>query len=81
MSFIVNSTGDENEFSGVEDPNTFLNNIKTNKTTMKQAKASQKDFNNYLKTIWRGNKTEEQKNTMKNINMLFNGRNDVIKFI
>ena len=48
---------------------------------MEQAKASQEDFNNFLKTIRRGNKTEEQKNTLKNINMLFNGRNDVIKFI
>ena len=51
LRFIVSSTGDENDFSGVEDPNTFLNNIKTNKRTMEQAKASQEDFNNYLKTI------------------------------
>ena len=49
MNFIVHSTGDETEFSGVEDPNTFLNSTKTKKITMEQAKASQKDFNSYLK--------------------------------
>ena len=81
LNFIVNSTDSETDFSGTEDPITFLDNIKTNKITMEQAKASQEDFNNFLKTIRRGNKTEEQKNPLKNINMLFNGRNDVIKFI
>ena len=51
LNFIVNSTDSETDFSGIEDPITFLDNIKTNKITMEQAKASQEDFNNYLKTI------------------------------
>ena len=29
LNFLVNSTGDETEFSELEDPYTFLNNIKT----------------------------------------------------
>ena len=48
---------------------------------MKQVRASQEDFNNYLKTIQRGKRTEEQKKALSNINRLFNGRNDSIKFV
>ena len=53
---------------------------------MKQTKTSQEDFNNYLKTIRRGRKTEEKKTTKKkkkleNLNMILNAINDVIKFI
>ena len=49
--------------------------------TIEQGKASQKDFNNHLKTIRRGNKTKDQENTLANINRFFNGKNDAIKFI
>ena len=31
--------------------------------------------------IRKGNKNQEQEKTMKNLNMLFNGRNDIINFI
>ena len=31
--------------------------------------------------IWKGNKNQEQKRTLENPYMLFNGRNDSIKFI
>ena len=54
---------------------------KKDEITVEQAKASQEDFNNYLKTIRKGKKTEEQKKTLSNINRLFNGRNDSIKFV
>ena len=47
MNFIVNSTGDETDFSEVGDPITFLSNIKTNKITIEQAKDSEEDFNKY----------------------------------
>ena len=33
------------------------------------------------KKIRGGNKTEKQKDTLANLNMLFNGRNDAINFI
>ena len=33
------------------------------------------------KKIREGNKTEKQKDTLANLNMLFNGRNDAINFI
>ena len=80
MNFIVNSTGDETNFSEVEDPITFLN-INSNGITIEEAKESQEDFNRYLKKIRRGNKTKKQEITVSNINRLFNGRNDAIKFI
>ena len=80
MNFIVNSTGDETNFSEVEDPITFLN-INNNGITIEEAKESQEDFNRYLKKIRRGNKTKKQEITVSNINRLFNGRNAAIKFI
>ena len=81
MNFIVSSTDSETDFSGVKDSTTFFNDIKENRITIEQAKASQEDFNNHLKTIRRGKKTEEQKKTLSNINTLFNERNDSIKFV
>ena len=78
---MIKSTGSETDFSGVEDPITFFEDIKTNKITIEQAKVSQKEFYDYLKTIRRGNKTKGLENTWKNINMLLNGRNNVINFI
>ena len=61
MNFIVNSTDSETDFSGVEDPITFLNNIKTNKITIEEAKALQEDFNNYVITIRRGKKLKSKR--------------------
>ena len=78
MNFIVNSTDSETNFSGVEDPITFLTNIKTNKITIEEAKASQEDSDKYLKMILRAKKTEKQRKTLANIFMLFNGRNGSI---
>ena len=79
--FIVISTGDETDFSEVEDPITFLNNIKSGEITIEEAKQSQEDFNKYLKKIRRGNTTEKQKITLTNTNRIFNERNDAIKLI
>ena len=81
MNFISKSSSNETNFSEVEDPITFVNNTESNKITLEQAKASQEDFNEYLKLIRRGTKTEEQKNPLSNINRIFNGRNDSIKFV
>ena len=41
----------ETGFSAKKDPITFLNNIKTNKITIKKAKDSQEDFSKQLKMI------------------------------
>ena len=81
LNFTVNSTGNDSDFSEIDDPITFLNKIKSNKTTLDEAKASQKDFHNYLKLMQIGKKTENQKKTLENINKPFNGRNYSIKFV
>ena len=60
MNFIVNSTGDETDFSEVENRITFLNNIKSGEITTEETKGSQDGFNKYLKKIRRGNKTKKQ---------------------
>ena len=75
------STRRKTNFSKKDDPLTFLNKIKKGEITIEEAKESQKDFINYLKMIRKGNKNQEQEKTLKNLNMLFNGRNDVINFI
>ena len=59
MNFIVNSTGNETDFSEVENPITFLSKIKSGEITIEEAKESQEDFNNYLKKIRKGNKTKK----------------------
>ena len=41
----------------------------------------QKDYNEYLNKIRKGNKNKEQKKTLANIDILFNARNNAIKFI
>ena len=81
LVFTTVSTGRKTDFSKKYDPLAFLNKIKKGKITIEDAKESQKDFINYLKMIRKGNKNQEQEKTMKNLNMLFNGRNDIINFI
>ena len=82
LNFIVQSSGDETDFTKVENPMVFLNNIKTGKIKVEEANNLQEYFNEYLKKIRKGNKSAEQKTkTLSNINILFNGRNDAIKFV
>ena len=68
-------------FSEVEDPITFLNEIKKGETSLEEAKITQENFREYLNVIRKGNKNSEQRKTLANINMLYNSRNDAIKFI
>ena len=80
LIFITESKNRKTDFSRKKGPVDFLTKIKKGETAIEQAKASQEDFYNYLKTIRRGNKTKRQENTLANINGR-NGRNDAIKFI
>ena len=79
LKFIVQTSGDEVDFTKADDPMVFLNNIKTGKIKLEEAKNLQEDFNE-RKGI-RKEKNTEQKKVLLNINMLFNGRNDAIKFV
>ena len=59
----------------------FLNDIKTGKILLEEAKNLQQDYEAYLKRIRKGNKSTEQRKTLANINILFHARNNAIKFI
>ena len=68
-------------FSELEDPLTFLNEIKKGETSLEEAKTEQQNYLEFLNVVRKRNKNAEQRKTLANINMLYNARNDAIKFI
>ena len=76
LKYVTKSSGIETDFSVKTNPITFLNDIKTNKITVEEAKNSLKDFNKYLNMI-----QKKKWKKKSNINIRFNGRNDAIKFV
>ena len=81
LQYVVVNSGKIYNFSELTDPLTFLNELKKGKMSLEQAKNNQKNYLEYLNTIRKGNKSTKQKNTLANINIHFNARNSVIKFI
>ena len=81
LKYTVISSNEEFEFDKSEDPILFLSNIKEVKISVEQAKNIQQDYERYLNSIGRGNKTAKQKKPLENSNILFNARNKVINFI
>ena len=81
LKYVVASSGDEYRFNKIEDPITLLNKIKNGKILLKEAKNQQQNYNNHLNTIRRGNKNASQKRTLANVNILYNARDNAIKFI
>ena len=80
LMFTIISTGKTFNFNAKDDPLTFLNKIKKGEITVEEAIESQKEFSKYLRIIRKGNKNHEQQKTLANINILFNGRREAIKF-
>ena len=70
----------EYDFNKIKDPITFLNDIKEGKISIHEAKDKQENYYNYLKKIRKGNKSANQKRTLANINILFDARDNAIKF-
>ena len=70
----------EYNFNKIKDLITFLNDIRKGKITIQEAKDKQENYYNYLKKIRKGNKSTNQKRTLANINILFNARDNAIKF-
>ena len=68
-------------FDQSDDPLKLLNDIKTVKISPEEARNLQNDYEDYLKRIRKGRKNDEQKKTLANINIIFNARNNAIKFI
>ena len=81
LKYVVEKSGLQYNFNKIKDPITFLNDISEGKISVEEAKEKQKDYYSYLNTIRRGNKNASQKRTLANINILFNARDNVIKYI
>ena len=81
LKYVILNNGSSYTFSEMEDPITFLNEIKKGETPLEEAKIMQENFLECLSVIRKGNKNAEQRKTLANINMLYNARNDAIKFI
>ena len=81
LNYVVLSSGDEYNFNKLDDPVTFLNNIKKGKTSLNEAIEQQQNYYNYLNIIRIGNKNANQKKILANANILYNARNSAIKFI
>ena len=81
LNYVVVGTGDECNLNNLDDPPTFLNNIKKGKISMNKAIEQQQSFYKYLNIIRIENENYNQKKVLANANILFNGRKSAIKFI
>ena len=81
LEYAVYSRKELIDFSELKDPLTLLDKIKKGEMTLEEAKNYQKNYLNYLKTIRKGNKNVKQRETLANLNMLYNVRKEAIKFI
>ena len=81
LNYVVVGTGDKYSFDDLDDPLTLLNNIKKGKISMGKAMEQQYNFHKYLKLIRIGNKNDNQKRSLANINVFYNARDNAIQFI
>ena len=81
MKFIVNSTCLEANCSELKDPEAFLDSIRKCKISIEEAPHKQEEFHRCLKKLIIENQSEKQKKKLANINKLFKGRNNAIKFV
>ena len=81
LNYVVVGTGDENNFNNLDNPLTFLNNTKKCKISIRKAIEQQYNFRKYLNLIRIGNKNDNQKRTLANINVFYNARDNAIQFI
>ena len=81
LEYVILSNDMAYNFSVEKDPRSLLNDIKSGKTTLKEPKDAQQNYLDYLNIIRKGNKNDNQKRTLANINMFYNARDNAIKFI
>ena len=81
LEYVILSNDMAYNFPVQKDPISLLNDIKSGKTTIKEAKDAQQNYLYYLNVIRKGNKNDNQKRTLANINMFYNARGNAIKFI
>ena len=81
LNYVVVGTGDKYSFDDLDDPLTFLNNIKKREISMEKSIKRQYNFRKYLNLIRIRNKNDNQKRTLANINAFYNARDNAIQFI
>ena len=81
LNYVFVGTGDEYEFNILDNPLTLLNNIQKGEILMEKAIEQQYNFCKYLNIIRIGNKNDNRKRTLANINMFYNARDNAIQFI
>ena len=81
LNCVVVGTGDKCSFDDLDDPLSLLNNIKKSKISMDKAIEQQYNFRRYLNLIRIGNKNNNQKRILANINVFYNARDNAIQFI
>ena len=81
LNYVAAGTGDKYSFDDLDDPLTFLNNIKKGEISMEKAIEQQYNFRKYLNLIRIGNKNDNKKRTLANINVFYNARDNAIQFI
>ena len=81
LNYVVVGTGDKYSFDDLDDPLTLLNNIKKGEISMDKAMEQQSNFRKYLNLIRIGNKNDNQKRTLANINIVYNARDNAIQYI
>ena len=81
LNYVVVGTGNKYSFDDLDDPLTFLNNIKKGEISMEKTMEQQYNFRKYLNLIRIGNKNDNQKRTLANINVFYNARDSAIQFI
>ena len=81
LEYVVLSNDMAYNFYVEKDPISLLDDIKSGKTTLKEAKDAQENYRYYLNIILKGNKNDIQKRTLANINMFYNARDNALKFI
>ena len=81
LQYIIYSKKQIINFSELKSPLTLLDEIKKGEMTLEGAKDYQKDYLDYLKNIRKGNQNAKQREILANLNMLYNAREEAIKFI
>ena len=81
ITYVAAGTGDKYSFDDLDHPLTFLNNIKKGEISMEKAIEQQYNFRKYLNLIRIGNKNDNKKRTLANINVFYNARDNAIQFI
>ena len=81
LQYIIYSKKQIINFSELKSPLTILDEIKKGEMTLEGARDYQKDYLAYLKNIRKGNKNAKQREILANLNMLYNAREEAIKFI